>query len=232
MKNLPAFFLFFLLVNSQINGATGPLQTLTEPVQIMHYIHELNAQLSEHSLHATFINHFILKKNLELISFLRSKTINKEQLQQYEECWVQLTKMLAETEETITLYRHSPLLKKITDKTASLLCQDSIIPTTLSKKKFIDNYQRLITTPMNVHAKIIAKITNLETTLEKTKKHGIKRGLGQALRPLFIKKPSKKMPDPSLYVQALLKHATQYPKPFISKKAQAGLYNKENTLPS
>lgn len=225
MKNLLAFFLFFLLLNSQINGATGPLQTLTEPTQIVHYIHELNAQLSEHSLHATFINHFILKKNLELVSFLRTRTINKEQLQQYEEYWLQLTEMLSETEETITLYRNSPLLKKIVHKTTPLLLQDSIIPTTLSKKKFIDNYQRLVTTPMNVHAKIIAKITNLETTIEKTKKHGIKRGLGQALRPFFIKKPSRKMTEPSLYVQALLKHAT-------SKKAQADIFDKENTLPS
>ncbi len=225
MKNLPTYFLFFLFISSQINGATGPLQTLSKPTQIAHYINTLEEQLSEHSLLETVINNFIIKKNLELVFFLMSRNANQEQKQQYQDSWYQLTEMLSETEETIRLYRHSPLLKKIVQKTAPLLCQDSIIPTTLSKKKIIENYQRLVTTPMNVHAKIIAEMTNLEKTLKQTKKHSINRGLGQAFRPLFIKKSSRKMPEPSLYVQALLKHAT-------SKKAPANLYNKENTLPS
>ncbi|QQR49203.1 hypothetical protein IPF37_06695 [bacterium] len=85
---------------------------------------------------------------------------------------------------------------------------------------------------MNVHAKIIAKITNLENTLKRTKKHVTNRGLGKALRPFFIKKTSKKMPDPSLYVQALLKQATQYPKHSIPKTTHPGFLDKENTLPS
>ncbi|QQR49204.1 hypothetical protein IPF37_06700 [bacterium] len=135
MKNLPAFFLFFLFINSHINGATGPLKTLTEPAQIIHYIQELEAKISEHSLQATFINNFITKKNLELVFFLMSRTTNQEQKQQYINFWYQLTETLSETEETITLYRHSPLLRKIVEESAPLLCQDSIIPTTLSKKK-------------------------------------------------------------------------------------------------